>query len=237
MSTAILPPLRQVVILGAMPEELVSFRRHIRDDHWVGVRVHLALTGVGKPAAASATQRAICVHRPDAIIFTGAAGALDPALRLGDIGIGLGAIDADLDIRSWQPGHLRGQHPFQGPRVFLSHPALVACALGAPVAGLFPAYIATGSAFLDRAGKARFQAEVLAELAAEVGGRPRLPDLIEMEGSAVLQVAQANQVPALAIRAVSDTLDGDAVADFSSFIQEAIGRYAQVVEHILRQGG
>lgn len=226
-------PAPVVVLLGALPQELAAYAAQVRDGRWRGAEVHLGLTGVGKVAAAAATQRMIGRHRPDAVLFTGVAGALDPALRIGDIGIALAAIDAELDIRAWRPGTLRGEHPFTGERLMASDARLVAEALGAPLAGLFPAYIATGSAFLDAAGKARFRAEILPELAAAVGGRERLPDLVEMEGSAVLQVAAANRVPALAIRAVSDALAGDAVADFDAFLAGAIGAYARVVEHLL----
>lgn len=229
--------LRSAVILGALPEELAAFQRFITAGRWHGVAVHCALTGVGKTAAAAATQRAISAHAPDAIIFTGAAGSLKADLAIGAIGIGVAAIDADLDIRAWQPNALRGELPFTGQRVFASDARLVATALGAPVGGLFAAYIATGSAFLDTPGKARFCAAVLPDLAATIDGTMRTPDLIEMEGSAVLQIATAHQVPALAIRAVSDALDGDAVTDFNAFIQEAIGRYALVVDHVLRGHG
>jgi adenosylhomocysteine nucleosidase len=221
------------VILGALPEELAAFQARIVAGRWRGVEVHLALTGVGKPAAAATTQRLICEHRPDAVVFTGVAGSLDAQRGIGNIGIGVAAIDADLDVRAWRPDLLRGAQPFTGVRVLRSDPRLVAAALACPVAGLFPAYIASGSAFLDTAGKTRFRTEVLPDLVAEIDGIERVPDLIEMEGSAVLQTALANGVPALAIRAVSDGVEGDAVADFEGFIRGAVGRYAQVVEAVL----
>jgi adenosylhomocysteine nucleosidase len=223
-----------IVLLGALPEELAAFTSRLVDERWHGIRVHLALTGVGKPAAAAATQRAISMHAPDAVIFTGVAGALHPGLRIGDIGIGIAAIDADLDIRAWRPGTRRGEHPFTGARLMHSDPRLVRLALASSAPRLFPAYIASGSAFLDAPGKAVFRHGVLPELSAEIDGAERLPDLIEMEGSAVLQTAAANQVPALAIRAVSDALDGDAVADFDAFMREAISHYTGVVDHVLR---
>lgn len=222
-----------VVVLGALPEELAAYRGLVSDGCWCGARVHLGLTGVGKVAAAAATQRAIDIHRPDALLFTGVAGALAHERRIGELGVVLAAIDAELDIRAWRPGTRRGEHPFTGARLMASDARLAAEALAAPVPGLFPAYVATGSAFLDAAGKAAFRRDVLPELEAEVGGRLRRPDLIEMEGAAVLQVAAANQVPALALRAVSDALEGDAVADFDAFLRAAIGSYVRVVEGLL----
>lgn len=223
-----------IVLLGALPKELAAFTGRLTDGRWHGVRVHLALTGVGKPAAAAATQRAIDLHAPDAVVFTGVAGALHAGLRIGDIGIGVAAIDADLDIRAWRPGTRRGEHPFTGARLMRSDPRLVRLALASGAPRLFPAYIASGSAFLDGPGKSAFRRDILPELSAEIDGSEHLPDLIEMEGSAVLQTAAANQVPALAIRAVSDALEGDAVADFDAFLRDAIGHYAGVVDHVLR---
>jgi adenosylhomocysteine nucleosidase len=222
-----------VVLLGALPQELAAFTSRIVAGRWAGVRIHAALTGIGKPAAAATTQRLISLHRPDAVVFTGVAGSLDPQRGIGDIGIGVAAIDAELDLRPLRPDCRLGEDPFVGRRVLRSDPRLVAAALASGVPGLFPAYIASGSAFLDSPGKARFRREVLPELEAEIDGVTRRPDLIEMEGSAVLQTATANAVPALAIRAVSDGVEGDAVADFEGFLHSAIGRYAQVVEAVL----
>lgn len=226
-------PIPSVVLLGALPEELAVYRDLVRKDSWCGARVRLGLTGVGKVAAAAATQRIIDAERPDVLLFTGVAGALAAERRIGEIGVVLAAVDAELDIRAWRPGARRGEHPFTGERLMASHAGLATEALAAPVPGLFPAYVATGSAFLDAAGKASFIRDVRPELMAEVGGCERLPDLIEMEGVAVLQVAMANRVPALALRAVSDALAGNAVADFDAFLRGAISAYVRVVEHVL----
>lgn len=221
------------VILGALPQELAAFTDRCANGRWAGVEVHLALTGVGKPAAAATTQRMIDRHVPDAVIFTGVAGALEPGLRIGDIGVGIGAIDADMDLRALLPGARLGQL-YGGERVFASDPALVSAALSSGAPGLFTAFIASGSAFLDGPGKRRFIDTVRPQLSAMIDGCERLPDLIEMEGSAVLQVAAAHRVPALAVRAVSDALDGDAVADFDAFVRGAVAVYADVVESALR---
>jgi len=46
-----------VVVLGALPQELAAFSSRIVAGRWAGVRIHAALTGIGKPAAAATTQR------------------------------------------------------------------------------------------------------------------------------------------------------------------------------------
>ncbi len=229
-------PMATIVLLGALPQEIDAYHHRLEDGRWHGHHVIVLPTGVGKVAAAAATRQALDRHRPDALFFTGVAGALERHLVLGDVGVAHGAIDADFDIRAWMPGAARGELPFGGGRIFPCDDRLVQAALAAPVPGLFEAYLATGSAFLDRQGKATFCREVLTDLAGVVGGRQRTPDLIDMETSAVLQVAAADGIPTLALRAVSDTCDGDAVADFDAFLTVAIRHYEQVVDHVLACG-
>jgi adenosylhomocysteine nucleosidase len=226
----------RVLILGAMPAELAACRARLRRGRWRDAQVRLSLTGVGKPAAAATTARAISVFRPHALIFTGVAGALDPRRRIGDLGIGLAAIDADLDLSRLVPGKPRGEQPFSRERIYPSHPALVAAALALAPPRSFPAYIASGSSFLDASGKAAFIRDTRPLLAAAVAGRHRLPDLIEMEGSAVLQAAALLGVPALALRAVSDEVSGDAAADFTAFLDQAAARSVELIDRLLGEG-
>lgn len=230
--------MENVAILGAMPQEIAAYRSRLRIP--VGIDLFVEATGVGKVAAAAAVQRIICSYKPDAIIFTGVAGGLDEKLKVGDVGVGVAAIDADLDVRAWDPTYTRGEQPFTHNRVYTSHQDLVRVL--AKNQGLFLAYIATGSSFLDATGKKKFNAQVRPDLSACLEGSAeyQLPNLYEMEGSAILQVANQNGVPAVAIRAVSDTLNGDAAADFNAFIENAVDNYVELINQLLselRPGG
>ena len=216
-----------------MPEEVQAYKFFAGISQHQKYKLCVAETGVGKTCAAATTQRMIDLYKPRTIIFTGLAGALDESLKAGDIGIGIAAIDADMDLRSFDASYQRGEMLFTRERLFYSDAMLVKIARNAPVKKLFDAYIATGSAFLNKQGKKEFIKQANPELAASLEGAMQQPNLYEMEGSAVLQVAQKNNVPALALRVVSDTLNGDAVKDFKAFIKKETKHCASVVEFVL----
>jgi adenosylhomocysteine nucleosidase len=72
------------------------------------------------------------------------------------------------------------------------------------------------------------------ELAGVIDGVFRRPNLYNMEDSAVLQVCNANNVPAVIIRAVSDTVEGEAAEDFNAFIDGAVDNYVHIVNYMLK---
>ena len=223
-----------IVLLGAMPAEIDAYRQHLKDEHWHNHRIIIDATGVGKVAAAARTQKLISEYKPSYVLFTGVGGALEASLNIGDVGVGLAAIDADIDVRSWNPEFRRGELPFTREREFLAHSPLVALARSVTNLPLFDAYIASGSAFLNAAQKKQFVKQAGNDLATRINGHNMLPNVIDMESSAIMQVANANNVPSLTIRAVSDTLEGDAAGDFTAFIQKAVDHYVRVVEHIIK---
>ena len=59
------------------------------------------------------------------------------------------------------------------------------------------------------------------------------PDAVEMECAAVAQVCKMYSLPFLGLRALSDTLEGDANADFNAFCQEAADNLYPVVSHVV----
>lgn len=227
--------LKRVALLGAMYQEIESYKTHIVEGKWNDIEICVETTGVGKSAAAATTQRIISEFNPDAIILTGVAGALDENLNIGDIGVGVAAIDADLDVRSWDNPYKKGEVPFSHERVYFSDHQLVELASQAPLQKkLFNAYIASGSKFLDVQGKYKFKQNGFFDLEAEINEIKSLPNLYEMEGSAVLQTANTNNVPCLVVRVVSDTTGGDSTKDFNAFIERAIDDYVIIVDYVLK---
>ena len=251
------------LILGAMPKEVAAYKllaeeittqtsdsqKDIqRDKQKETPEIIVETIGVSKPIAATTTQTLIDKHKPDTIIFSGVAGALDEKLKIGDIGICAGAIDSDLDVRTWNPEYKRGEVPFTRDRVYTSDPDLVKLALlfkTVPYPDeqtqsrvrIFNAYIATGSKFLDKKGKREFK-EDLHELEAVIDNlfacfQRRTPNLYDMESSAVLQTANANNTPCLIIRAVSDTANGNAPKEFNDFIKKSVGVYVDLIKYIV----
>lgn len=69
------------IVTFAVPQESSDFRQAIHDDENVVV-VH---TGIGTAAARRSVERALAGHRPRRLISAGFAGALDPALAIGDV--------------------------------------------------------------------------------------------------------------------------------------------------------
>lgn len=227
--------IRSLLVVGALAEETACFGQLEPAACAVGAIVRLGILGVGKVAAAAATERLLAETRPDAAVLVGVAGGLKPEHGLGQVGVVQAAIDAEFDVRAWQPRLRRGEHPFTGERVFPAHPELTRRALAAAPSGkAFFAYAASGSVFLDHSAKRAFVRDVAPDLAHEwPGGGMRTPDLIDMETSAFLQIASAHGVPALALRAVSDPLEGDAAADFAAFLAGASATYVDMVRALL----
>lgn len=225
-----------ILLLGALEAELSEFRSRLaarHDEQWhdrtfcVGRLGHsevvVAATGVGKSMAALATQHLVDVFAPHYIIFTGIAGALDPALGIGDVLVAADSLQYDLDARA--AGFPLGQIPFTDYRVIPSEPRLVAAALGYEAQGfrLVRGRILTGDLVLSRSSQGSY-----GHLVSELGG-----DAVEMEGASSGLVALMNGIPFLLLRVISDRVDGSAAADFKRFLPTASLRSFLVVSHVL----
>ena len=107
-----------LALLGAMPEEIGSDLSHLKDltcsDHgdltihrgsWGDdVRISLAWSGWGKVSAARAATRLLASDPSiDLLVFTGVAGAADPALRQWDVVLADAVVQHDMDARPLFP--------------------------------------------------------------------------------------------------------------------------------------
>ncbi|MCC6427582.1 MAG: 5'-methylthioadenosine/adenosylhomocysteine nucleosidase [Phycisphaerales bacterium] len=238
--------------MGAMPEEVEGLRRdplyvHGRSERvgdrefhtgvFGGVGVVLVFSRWGKVAAGITASQLIERFGVREIWFTGVAGRLDPALRVGDIVVGRRLIQHDMDAR---PLFARYEVPLSG-RTFMETSELVRKRLldaairfvgeidlhiAADVRGRFglraPAIvvgdIATGDRFIrSRAESARLRAE--------------LPTCacVEMEGAAVAQACLERGVPFGVVRTISDSADDSAHVDFPRFLAEVASVYSERV--------
>lgn len=174
--------------------------------------------GMGLVNAAATTQHLIDAYHPDAVIFSGIAGNLNKSLHINDIVLGKTLRYLDTDMRlvgQWKPGTSE----------FHSDPALLQIAEGAlDEMGInhIQGTIASGNYFVDTPQKV---SQVIEQTHA---------DAVEMEGAAVAHVAARNDVPALVIRAMSDSADTD-YEEFKDFdISEYADTAARLVVRILR---
>jgi adenosylhomocysteine nucleosidase len=225
-----------IAILSALPEEqagllalLQSPLRSVRAgrEFWQGT-VHghalvLALSRIGKVAAATTATLLIEHFGVSAIVFTGVAGGLASQVRVGDVVVGTQYLQHDMDA---SPLFARYEVPLYGLQRFNVDPALhaqLATAANTLAVSLRPSQqiqvhqglILSGDRFVSSA------AEVTAL-------RSALPDglCVEMEGAAVAQVCWDYQVPFAAVRTISDRADDSAHIDFPLFVRDVAGPYA-----------
>lgn len=242
-------------ILSALPEEqsglvgsLEQARRvtHAGRAFWQGVLhgkpVVLALSGMGKVAAA--TTATVLVERFGVarIVFTGVAGGLGDGVRVGDVVVALDYVQHDMDVsplfQRWHvPGYAGVRLPCDADLSAHLSGAVSACLQSA--GGQFYVHsdgrppllhrglVASGDQFVTSAQVSRALRDPLVAAGHDVLA-------VEMEGAAVAQVCLDYGVPFAAVRTISDRADDDAHVDFPVFIQTVASRYADhIVRHLL----
>jgi 5'-methylthioadenosine/S-adenosylhomocysteine nucleosidase len=188
-----------------------------------GKQAILVKSGIGKVFSALVSQHLIDAYSPSAMIFTGVAGALNPAYEIGDVVVSRDCIQHDVDGLAL--GFSRGNILYTDLKVFAADAALAAAALSATADGhkIHSGRILTGDQFMtrDEINHHRY-------LMDELHG-----DAVEMEGGAMAQVCAVNGLPYVVVRTISDRADGDAVHDFNRFLPVVARNSYAIVRHIL----
>lgn len=222
---------------GRDAEELAGFR--FRRGRVAGNDIVLVEAGIGKVNAAVVAT--LLLHRfgVRALLFSGVAGGLDPALQVGDVVIADRLVQHDYGalaggrLKPYQPGvpPLPGFDDTHGYPLDAGLAARIAGALeGLALASLPGAVrapvwqfgtVLTGDHFLNCADtrqdlQARFQAQA-----------------VEMEGAALAQVAAKFGAPLVVVRALSDLAGSDSHLDFPSFARLAALNAAAIVRRIV----
>ena len=224
-----------ITIITALREELDAFRRahHLTPApprgpvtafRWrhAAADVMVLHSGVGKVSAAMVAQYAVDHFRPDYLIVTGIAGALNGRLALGDVVVSRDCVQHDLDVTAL--GVPVGQVPRTEHRFLAADPRLVALAMATEVPGqrVVAGRILTGDQFVAAAATRQERLRRLNGTA------------VEMEGAAVALVAAVNRVPFVIVRAVANHADGAAPAEFGACLQRAAANSCTVCAGILR---
>lgn len=226
------------------PQKVQRAGRTFWRGQWCGHEVVLALTRIGKVAAATTTTTLLEAFGVSRVLFTGVAGGIGAGVKVGDVVVGDAFIQHDMDSSPLFP---RYEIPLYDRSTLASDPEMTALLMAAAQAGLAQAgnhyhhdrllsepavhlgLIASGDRFVSRAGDA---AEVLGDL--QAGGFA--PLAVEMEGAAVAQVCHDYGVPFAAVRTISDRADHLALMDFSAFVSQVAGPYAlAIVSRFLQQ--
>ena len=239
-------PMTLTAILIALPQEqhgLIELLRHPRKvshagrDFWQGdlhgQPVLLALSKIGKVAAATTAVALIERFAVGRIVFTGVAGGLGEGVRVGDVVVAASFVQHDIDASPLFPRYevpLYGKTRFDGDQALtalLFKAAATALAhesggLAFPDARAHQGLIASGDRFVCSASESRTLRAALAQAGHEVLA-------VEMEGAAVAQVCLDYGVPFAAVRTISDRADDSAHVDFPSFVDKVASRYAHAI--------
>ena len=171
-----------------------------------GKDIVLTQSGIGKVNVAISTTLLIEQFKPDLIINTGSAGALDKALNVGDVVVSDRVMYHDADARAF--GYELGQIP-QMPASFDSDSNLLQKATEAIKEQQLTAkigLIVSGDSFIGTfEQRATIKENFKDALAAE------------MEATAIAQTCYQFNLPFIITRAISDLADGDAGITFDAF--------------------
>lgn len=231
-------------ILSALEQEqrgLVELLSQRRDVERAGRRfvtgrladrpVVLALSRIGKVAAATTATTLIEAFGARRVVFTGVAGALQPQVRVGDLVVADAFVQHDMNAAPLFP---RFEVPLYGRARFPCDSALRDLLLasateaygaqGAPWAGasVHQGLIASGDSFLAAAADAR-------ALRAALQQAGHLALAVEMEGAAVAQVCHDYGIAFTAMRTISDSADEHAAGHFLDFVERVAGPCACAV--------
>ena len=236
---------RTIAIIGALEKEVTRIHDALA-NHTVtheaglevahgslgGLDVVATVAGMGTVNAAAAAQHLISAYRPEAIVFSGIAGGLNPALHIGDVVVGehLRYLDTDTALVA---------ESAPGLEEFVSSPELVDAAASVLASNGF---IDATSSKADGTG-AQFLLGTIATGDRFITGTDKnavieatRADCVEMEGAAIAHVAAKNGIACLVLRAISDNCD-ESYVDLShrAFDLEEYARTAsELVLGILR---
>lgn len=217
-------------------------------DFWRGELqgrpVVLALSRIGKVAAATTATTLIEAFDARRIVFTGVAGGVGPGVQVGDVVVASEFVQHDMDASPLCP---RYHVPLYGQARFACDAALSALLLEAVQAGFMRAgdcfdenqdgaspsihqgLLASGDRFVCGAAEAQGLHDTLL-----AGGHA--PLAVEMEGAAVAQVCFDYGIPFAAVRTISDRADDQAHVDFSTFVAQVASRYAlSIIGHLMHK--
>ncbi|MFZ3124550.1 MAG: 5'-methylthioadenosine/adenosylhomocysteine nucleosidase [Acidovorax sp.] len=243
MTTAILSALADeqsgLVATMLQPQRRVHAGRVFWTGSLHGKDVVLALSGIGKVAAATTATALIERFGAARIVFTGVAGGVGDGVRVGDVVVAQDYVQHDMDasplFARWElPGYARARLACDVGLSAILLEAARACVASAqgqfclktasPALQVHHGLMASGDRFVSAAHESDRLRAALREAGHDVLA-------VEMEGAAVAQVCLDYGVPFAAVRTISDRADDAAHGDFALFVQTVASRYA---DHMVR---
>ena len=219
----------------------ISVRGYIfRRGTLKGRQVVVGQSGTGKVNAAIIATLLIGHFSPSTLLFSGTAGAVDPALLPGDVVIGASVAQHDVGLFTSDGLTRRGlRNAVTGERDPLLIPApetllaagrrsarelklpRVKTADGERAPRIVEGLIVTGDVFITNAAR---REELWKSLGASA---------VEMEGGAVVQVCRQFGVPCLVVRSITDHADERAMSSYKEFLATSSENAAALVAAII----
>lgn len=237
----------KILILSAFPTEQNYYKNklEILSSFTIGfvettecktasATIYLATTGMGTINASLVLATLVAHLNPDAIFFSGTAGAIDPELKIGDVIVGEDAFDADiLSVHDavlgtpFESALINPNTQKETPRIYSSNAFLRQKAISStsPAHKFFFGRIATSNHF--PAPKPLFE---------QIKSHHAM--IIDMESAAIYQFGWLSQLPVLVIRGVSNQLnhqgedDDIAASDVNSSSEHAAELVLDCIEAI-----
>jgi adenosylhomocysteine nucleosidase len=218
-------------IISALPEEQSGLQELLQGAQRVqaagrtfwrgqllGQPVVLALSGIGKVAAATTATALIERMGVQRLLFTGVAGGLAPQVRVGDVVIGAEYLQHDMNASPIFPQYevpLYARSRFAANAELVAIVSIAARAVFAPKNGQFDPNIVLHQGLIVSGD--RFVSTTAESAALQAA----LPDAlcVEMEGAALAQVCFDYALPFVALRSISDRADDAAHRDFPEFLR------------------
>ena len=181
----------------------------------------VAYSKIGKTFSAMTATLMIERFKCESIIFSGVAGGINPALKIGDIVIGNQLCQHDFDITAFgrEPGFITSHGIFSNSDYKLIEIAKTAS--NNLEINIIEGIIATGDQFISNEEKKSWIRETFNA------------DALEMEGASVALVCDNLQIPFLIIRSISDTAGEDANISFDEFLVTAAKNSSNLILGIL----
>lgn len=190
-----------------------------------GKKVIVVKCGIGKVNAARTTQILIDNFKISKVINIGAAGGINPDLKIQDIVIGEKLVQYDFDISSsgdYEKGEIQGLGKFlKSDKKLIDVCGKVLENRIEKKVNIVIGTIATADTFCS-------DPEIARNVRKEFGA-----ECVEMEGAAIAQVCYLDKIPFLVIRGISDTPNGNNEMDYYTYCHIAAKHAAEFLQDLL----
>lgn len=186
----------------------------------------LVQSGVGKVNAARTTQILIEKYKPEAVINVGVGGSINPELNIGDVIIAKQVYQHDFDITAFD--HKIGYVPEVGDYIECDKNLLnmfynIIDQIEDKDFKTRIGIIASGDQFYT-------ETEKMKEIRNNFNA-----DIVDMECSAIAQVAFLDNIPFIGIRSVSDGLEKDKISTYKDNVELASEIAGKILEKFCLQ--